>query len=202
MNLTEALTEIARAGSLDPAELIAYAAEDTIGGRDTGDWIGMSIFRDEGRVLYALVRALKPESVLEIGTAQGCGTTHILAALAKNKSGHCTSIDIDGNAGYGIPDALKKQWTFVHEDALTASLPDASVVFEDGSHSYNFTTNILRRLTPLHPRVIVAHDMYSHETYGDAFQVLNAWRDVMGVVTGVKIDHAFTGLAYHFNGAG
>lgn len=201
MNLTDALTEIARAGDLDPVELIAYAAEDTIGGRDTGDWIGMSIFRDEGRVLYALVRALKPEHVLEIGTAQGCGTTHILAALNKNKAGHCTSIDIDASAGFGIPDALKKRWTFINEDALTAELPDASVVFEDGEHGYSFTAHMLTRIQAMHPRVIVAHDMYSHEAYGEAFQVLNAWRDVMGVVTGVKIDHAFTGLGYHFNGS-
>lgn len=202
MNLTEALTEIARAGDLNPAELIAYAAEDTIGGRDTGQWRGDSFFADEGRVLYALIRALKPESVLEIGTAEGCSATHILTALEKNQRGHLTSIDIDTDAGVKIPAALRKRWTFVNEDALTADLPAASVVFEDGDHHYPFATAILKRIQTLNPRVLLSHDMYSHETYGEAFQVLNAWRDVMGVVTGVKIDHAFTGLGYHFNGAG
>lgn len=202
MNLTEALTEIARAGSLEPAELMAYAAEDTIGGRDTGQWRGDSFFADEGRVLYALIRALKPESVLEIGSAEGCSATHILTALAKNDYGHLTSIDIDPDAGAKIPDALRKRWTFVNEDALTADLPAASVVFEDGDHHYPFASAILKRIQVLHPRVLLSHDALSHLTYGDAFQVYNAWRDVFGKVDTVQIDHAFTGLAYHFNGAG
>lgn len=201
MNLTEALTEIARAGSLDPAELIACAAEDNIGGRDTGQWRGDSFFADEGRVLYALIRALKPEHVLEIGSAEGCSTTHILTALDKNKRGHLTSIDIDPDAGVKVPAALRKRWTFVNEDALTAELPAADVVFEDGDHHYPFASAILKRITPLNPRVLLSHDALSHLTYGDAFQVYNAWRDVFGKVDTVQIDHAFTGLAYHFNGA-
>lgn len=201
MNLTEALTVIASVGGLDPAQLIAFAAEDNIGGRDTGNWRGNSIFADEGKLLYALVRALKPEMCLEIGTAQGCGATHILAALSKNKYGQLTSIDVDATVGDGIPAELRKRWTFVHEDGLTAALPAADVVFEDGAHDYNFTTAMLRRIQALHPRVIVSHDALSHLAYGDAFQVLHAWQDVFGNVRTVQIDHAFTGLAYHFNGA-
>lgn len=201
MNLAEALTQIAIAGSLDPAKLIAYAAEDNIGGRDTGNWRGDSLFADEGRVLYALIRAFHPASVLEIGSAEGCSATHILTALAKNKSGHLTSIDIDPDAGAKIPDVLRSRWTFVNQDVFKVDLPPAQFVFEDGAHDYGFTYNLLRRIVPLKPWVLISHDALSHRVYGDAFQVENAWLDAFGEMAAVQIGAAFTGLAYRFNGA-
>lgn len=200
MNLAEALTQIAMAGSLDPAQLIVYAAEDTIGGRDTGAWRGDSLFADEGRVLYALIRALRPDSVLEIGSAEGCSATHILTALDRNKHGRLTSIDIDPDAGAKIPDALRKRWTFIHQDALTAVLPASDFVFEDGDHHYPFASAILKRIQTLNPTVLLSHDALSHRVYGDAFQVQHAWLDAFGEMAAVQIGAAFTGLAYRFNG--
>jgi len=45
-------------------------------------------------VLYALVRALRPERVIETGTANGVSTAFLLAGLERNGSGRLLSIDL------------------------------------------------------------------------------------------------------------
>jgi hypothetical protein len=198
MNLNDALRQIAADGGLDADELIAYANEDATGGRDTGAFDAMSTFADEGRVLYALIRALRPYRVLEVGVASGGTSTHILKALAANGSGTLWSVDIEPGSGYQIPEDLKGNWTFVAGDALTVELPDADFVFEDGAHTLDFTRDALTRLKAIHPRIIVSHDYYTHETYG-GFYVKEAFDAVLPEGAGVKIDGAFTGLGVWFN---
>jgi methyltransferase family protein len=199
MNLNDALTQIATDAGLNADDLIRYAAEDNIGGRDTGQWSGMSTFADEGKVLYALIRALRPAQVVEVGVASGGTSTHILSALAANDFGALWSVDIDANCGLNIPAHLVDRWTFVVGDALTVDLPErADFIFEDGEHGYDFTSRMLTRLKALNPRMLVSHDYYTHLTYGDAFQVQRAFTDVFGD-KGVLIDGAFTGLGYWVN---
>src|SRR5947209_4711129 len=115
--LDQALATLAAQLGLDPQALIAYAAEDHIGGFNMDvnrrRWAPGSIWEVEGKVLYALVRALKPAHVVEIGTWFGCGASHILEALAMNKKGKLTSIDTDPNAGSEILISLRKNWTFI-----------------------------------------------------------------------------------------
>lgn len=199
MNLNEALTQIAVDANLNADDLIRFAAEDNVGGRDTGHWSGMSTFADEGKVLYALIRALRPEHVVEVGVASGGTSTHILSALHANDFGALWSVDVEANCGLNIPEDLRGRWTFVVGDALTVDLPErADFIFEDGEHSYAFTFNILTRLKALNPRILLSHDYYTHLTYGDAFQVQRAFADVLGD-KGVLIDGAFTGLGYWVN---
>lgn len=199
MKLDDALRQIAADGGLNADELIAYAAEDTVGGRDTGNWSGMSVFAAEGQILYALVRALRPAQVVEIGVASGGTSTHILSALEANDHGVLYSVDIEANCGLDVPEHLRHRWTFVVGDALTAELPaQADFCFEDGSHAYEFTRDMLLRLKALNPRVILSHDYYTHETYGGFF-VKQGFDEALPGGTGVKIDSAFTGLGYWFN---
>lgn len=198
MQLNDALRQIATAGNLNPDELIAYAAEDNVGGRDTGAWDSMSTFADEGRVIYALVRALKPRHVLEVGVASGGTSTHILSALEANGDGDLYSIDIEANCGINVPERLRHRWSFNVADALTADLPAADFVFEDGAHTMEFGRAIYPRLKALAPRAIVAHDYFTHEVYG-GFHVKEAFDEALPGGAGVKIDGAFTGLGYWFN---
>ncbi len=58
--------------------------EESYGGVNPGD----------RRALYALVRALKPASMLEVGTHIGSSTVHIAQALKTNGGGHLTTVDI------------------------------------------------------------------------------------------------------------
>jgi predicted O-methyltransferase YrrM len=198
MNLNDALRQIAADGGLDADELIAYANEDAIGGRDTGAWDSMSTFADEGRIIYALVRALKPYRVIEIGVASGGTSTHILTALENNGNGELHSFDIEANCGINVPEHLRHRWTFTVGDALTTDYPDADFVFEDGAHTLEFGQAIYPRLKALSPRIIVAHDYYTHETYG-GFHVKEAFDAVLPDGLGVKVDGAFTGLGVWFN---
>lgn len=199
MNRDDALRYIAAAAGLDAAALIAYADEDQVGGRDTGAWDGMSTFAAEGQLLYALIRALQPAQVVEIGVDSGGTSTHILTALDRNGSGQLFSVDINPDVGAKIPAALRPRWTLHTGDALIEPLPDqADFIFEDGSHQLDFTQAILTRLKALNPRILLSHDYYTHEVYG-GFYVKEAFDAVLPDGFGVKIDDAFTGLGVWVN---
>jgi hypothetical protein len=199
MHLHDALRQIATATNLNPDELIAYTAEDQVGGRDDNSWPGMSVFAAEGQVLYALIRALKPAQVVEVGVDSGGTSTHMLTALERNGEGQLYSVDINPEVGSKVPADLRNRWTLRIEDALTVDLPDrADVIFEDGSHELAFTRAILTRLKALNPRVILSHDYYTHETYG-GFYVKEAFDAVLPGGFGVKIEGAFTGLGVWLN---
>ena len=58
-----------------------------------GLWPG-SVYPAEGAFLYALVRLLRPERIVETGTASGFSTTYLLAALNRNEAGRLVSIDL------------------------------------------------------------------------------------------------------------
>jgi predicted O-methyltransferase YrrM len=165
--LDQALATLAAQLNLDPAALSAFAAEDHIGGFNMDvnrrRWATGSIWEVEGKVLFALVRALKPEHVVEIGTWFGCGASHILEALALNKRGTLTSIDTDPNAGSEIPTSLRKRWKFIHargQDAIAAGqVAAADMVFEDAPHDIEETATILAAARDgLKPRLIISHD--------------------------------------------
>ena len=47
-----------------------------------------------GALLYALVRGLRPDVIVETGTASGVSTTYLLAALARNGTGRLVSVDL------------------------------------------------------------------------------------------------------------
>ena len=63
-DLERTLARMADNYGLDAQQLIAYAAEDEIGGWTyLGYWPGGSIWAVEGKILYALIRAIQPEQV-------------------------------------------------------------------------------------------------------------------------------------------
>lgn len=51
---------------------------------------------------YAIVRALRPEHVVETGTDKGLGSVVLAAALLRNGSGRLTTMDVNSDAGYLI----------------------------------------------------------------------------------------------------
>lgn len=197
MHLDDALRAVAAYGNLNADELIAYAAEDTLGGRDTGDYSHMSPFRAEGQILYALIRTLKPTHILEIGCNSGGSATHMLAALDANGAGELTSVDIDSDCGWQIPEHLRSRWNFVHGDAVTVEFPaDIDFVFEDGAHDFEFTSVVLERTKALPARVIISHDY--HQPQDQGFYVKEAFAAVMGEHVAVLVDGSISGLGVWF----
>jgi hypothetical protein len=199
MILPQALRRIALPLHVDADDLIAYAAEDNVGGWDggAGRWPCGSLWSVEGQFLYALVRALRPAHVLEIGCLAGASSTHILAAMDVNRHGELVSLDIDGNAGYGIPPELRYRWTFYHQDAqewIKQYGGDFPLVFEDGSHIEPFTSEVLTLVkTRLNPHVVISHDA-EHPTAGGLIR--RAFGLVMGRMDTVLIEPADCGFAW------
>lgn len=54
----------------------------------------MPISASGGKLLYALVRASRPETVVEFGTSYGISTIHLAAAVADNGTGHVFATEL------------------------------------------------------------------------------------------------------------
>lgn len=133
---------------LTPADVIPFAAQDPHGGYhadyDDGFPSG-SLWRVEGQFLYALVRALKPRSVLELGTWHGASATHILQALHDNGVSGDTdgTLDCVDNRAYGdivignmIPLDLRLYAT-IHAKSLEEFITDVTPSLDQG-YRYDF----------------------------------------------------------------
>jgi predicted O-methyltransferase YrrM len=79
VNLSDALEAIAGQVELSGDQLRLFARMDK-------QPRGSMDYREECVVLYALVRALRPARVLEMGTHLGGSATHIAQALADNRN--------------------------------------------------------------------------------------------------------------------
>lgn len=189
MQLPEALQAIATQLHLDADALIAFAAEDEIGGWPSEQWPGGALWSVEGKTLYAIVRAMRPAHVLECGTREGCSATHLLTALSLNGTGQLTSVDLCSiadisGAGFGglVPKAVQDRWTF-HAPMSAQELLDSDntpfeVVFEDTDHTLGTTIDILTRLVSRPDvKVIVSHDIV-HPYATEAVRA--AWEQVFG----------------------
>ena len=155
-----AAAQIAIAGqfSLSLLQLRDYMQEDTIGGyhsdANKAKWPVGSLWEVEGQLLYALVRILQPELVVEIGTHLGCSTTHMAAAVMKNGVGKVITCDTrpmiplhDGKnmpAGGLIPKRYRPV-VQLHQGDGVMFLQDmvgygaVGFVYEDGDHSAELT---------------------------------------------------------------
>lgn len=202
MNLRDAFAVIAPQIGTTADQLMTYTDEDTVGGWHPdpthAKWGCGSVFEGEGQFVYALVRALRPANVLEIGVGNGCVTTHILAALTLNGNGKLTSVDPHPYNTENVPAAWRKQWKFVPEDGV-AWLADhqksyrADVVFEDAMHSYEMTHDIISQLEALRPRLVMSHDS-EHGVEGE--RVRQAYADVYGAFVSVLIEPSDCGLCW------
>jgi len=173
MNLKSALSRIAYAFNLNPLELDMASHEDPHGGYhaayDDGFPVG-SMWRVEGQFLYALIRALTPISVLELGTSHGCSATHILQALTDNGVGTLECIDNRSQVsviGDMIPNHLRLHLAPIVpatlEQIIEISIEDNEtfdVIFEDAMHTVEQVElvwkNADRLLNP--GGVIISHD--------------------------------------------
>lgn len=197
--LNDALRQIAAFGSLDADALIAYAAEDTHGGRgDFPQSDTMCITRAEGQIIYALVRALQPASVVEVGSFIGVSSTHLLAALDANGAGDLTSIDVEAQPMV-IPDALLPRWSLAQMDAREYVWQPVDFVMEDGDHTRDLTAKVLRNAIRHGARCVVSHDAHNASV---GTEVCAGFADIVGddYMT-VMVDDVALGLAIWFRRA-
>jgi predicted O-methyltransferase YrrM len=169
------LTELGAALGMDGAVLEAYAAQDQIGGVDTG-WYCGSLWSAEGKVLYALARALNVNRAVEFGTWRGCSAAHIAQALAdarRDEPGYLECVDIWESAGADIPIELRPfiRMTFLDMRDYAANAAEYGsqyeLIFEDGPHDEDTVQSIWERARDLlvPGGVIISHDAL-HDTAG------------------------------------
>jgi len=61
---------------------------------DASESTYMPISREGGELLYILVRATRPNTVVEFGTSYGISTVYLAAAVADNRTGHVVSTEL------------------------------------------------------------------------------------------------------------
>jgi predicted O-methyltransferase YrrM len=132
------------------------------------------ISADAGKLLYALIRASRPETVVEFGTSFGISTIYLAAAVADNGTGHVVTTEQSSKkvaaAGSNLREAgVETAVTILAGDALE-TLADVSgpvgLVLLDGWK--NLCLPVLRLLEPkLASGALVAADDISHPGMAD-----------------------------------
>lgn len=163
MTLKEASRELSTYFNLSEEEFLSYCSEDNVGGYgEIGKWFSRDCIREnEGKVLYALTRSLKPNTIIEFGTSYGCSTSHLIAALEANKTGKLTTVDINQSK----QKIHSSRMTSIEMDGIAYSQRidfPIDMIFHDGHHSKDFTHNVLvnclPHLTPM--GIIIVHDVF------------------------------------------
>jgi predicted O-methyltransferase YrrM len=123
------------------------------------------ISAEAGKLLYAVIRASRPETVVEFGTSFGISTTYLAAAVTDNGTGHVLTTELNSKkvraAGANLRDAgVEAAVTILEGDALEtlADVPaPVGVVLLDGWK--DLCLPVLRLLEPkLAPGALVAAD--------------------------------------------
>jgi hypothetical protein len=90
---------------------------------------------------YAIVRALRPDVVVETGVHDGLGSALLLQALERNGHGRLLGFDIDPASGWLVPHNLRDRYALVLGD-LRETLPHTlaghrvGVFVHDSLHTY------------------------------------------------------------------
>jgi predicted O-methyltransferase YrrM len=141
-----------------------------------------------GRWLYAVVRVLQPETVIETGVAQGASSWLILNALRRNDRGTLYSIDLpmrDTHRDYNVagvdqtgsmvPEMLRDRWRLLIGDStielprLLGEVDRVDVFFHDSDHSYEA---MRKEFSAVAPRlrgggVLVADDVHKNAAFAE-----------------------------------
>lgn len=212
--LNETLTLISAQIKCDAAELIAYSNEDTLGGYhvdpEQSRFKQGGLWEVEGKILYALIRWLQPETVVEIGGWEGASSAHMALAVKANGHGRVISVDneVGGMAhGSALPSELSKYVTLVSangEDWLPTQ-EDGSIgfLFEDADHSRELVEKLvrlgLRKVMP--GGLIVNHDAL-HDWFHDGNSIIPLRNDPAHISQNVDMNYTGTKVRDGLQAAG
>jgi Methyltransferase domain len=111
---------------------------------------------------YALVRALRPQHVVETGTDKGLGSCVLAAALLRNGTGRLTTIDINAAAGYLVSAPYDEVVDAVVGDSLAVLTEldrPVDLFLHDSDHTEAYETAELAAVAPrLNPGAYVLSD--------------------------------------------
>jgi len=152
-----------RLGHTVPAELSAEADAllEELGRRTAAAELAypqrFAVEHESGRLLYLLVRTVRPGLMVETGVANGASTFLVLTAMQRNGDGRLVSIDISAEVGSLLTDAERRManWDMrVIEPggigAVVDGLGPIDVFFHDSDHSH---ANVTAELQAAWPRM-------------------------------------------------
>jgi hypothetical protein len=115
---------------------------------------------------YAIVRALRPERVVETGTHDGLGSTAILTALERNGSGELISIDPQPGTGWLVPERLRHRWRPIRDTSYEAmpSLGSIDLFIHDSLHTPEVETWELETAVGHGAKVLLSDNAHAAET--------------------------------------
>ncbi len=145
----------------------------------------LGINKESSRLIYLLVRIIRPIQIVETGVANGISTYFILNALIKNNFGSLISIDIDNNVASFLNDEERKRWRLKVLDVkrnprkqflkIIEELQELSIYIHDGDHSYPWQymeyNTALNKLKP--GGILLSDDVDSSYAFIDTFNNLN-----------------------------
>jgi predicted O-methyltransferase YrrM len=137
--------------------------------------------------LWHVVRAVKPEVVIETGVANGLSTRTLLEALNKNGFGRLVSFDVDPRASQSVPESLKSNWEFVLLKSGSAESElqriaqtysnHVGIWFHDSDHSYSWQLmeyDLAAKL--LEPGgLLISDDVDGTEAFADFCSAHSSW---------------------------
>jgi predicted O-methyltransferase YrrM len=82
----------------------------------------LPISAEAGSLLYALARAIRPETVVEFGTSFGISTIYLAAAVTDNGTGHVVTTELSGKKALAAQANLRQAGV---SDAVTVLTGDA-----------------------------------------------------------------------------
>ena len=113
--------------------------------------VSADLYAKKVLIPYAVVRASKPELIVETGVANGVSTAYVALALHRNGQGRLHSIEIGDSTylpaakepGWFVPEWLRPRWTLHIGDSkavlprLLNELKQIDIFFHDSLHTYD-----------------------------------------------------------------
>lgn len=139
---------------------------------------GGSVWTQEGKSIFSLIRHFKPKRILELGNFKGVSSNHILQAVEKNGFGEVTLLDIEDQIDYER--IHNRLFNRVIENSLNYLSGENNIDFDfivvDDCHEYE---HVKRELELIYEKnkcskyYLWAHDYFVQESYG--CRVKSAW---------------------------
>jgi len=165
-------------------ELLESDLPDTL--LDRGAGVAFTRELPQGALLYLVVRAARPDRVVETGVRPGYSTAWLLAALDANGQGGLTSLGPGPTAGRAsavrevsvgqfVPPSLRTRWTLAlgnSEDRLREILAGANGVdlffYDNGPVASRARFELRAAWEALSPRgILLAHHIEANSAYND-----------------------------------
>jgi hypothetical protein len=156
-------------------EIANYSNESKYGGYPEEP--GGSVWSDEGKSIFNLIRHLKPKRILEVGNLRGASSNHILQAVELNGFGEVTLVDIAELIDYSK--IHNRNFKRVLQDSIIFldNELDYDFIILDGDHRYEHVKKELELVYKNNKPAeyyIWAHD-YREEEKKEEFGVKQAW---------------------------